>query len=569
MGSTISALQHERRLVQAFSYPRTYPHPVGRIIHHETHISHVFLAGRFAYKLKKPKRFAFVDTSTLRRRKRLCELEVRLNRRLAPWMYLGVVPVIASSQGLRLGGRGRLVEWAVKMQRLPEDRMLDRLIRTRRATRHELDRVMARLLPFFRRAKRAARFGHPALIAELLLGNLQECRAFVGALLSRDDLQAIEAVYRQCLLLREPVLRRRLRAGWIRDGHGDLRCENICVSHPVAIFDCVEFEPAFRCGDVANELAFLLMDLEFRGRPDLAEAALARYQRRMHDPTLASVLTMYQCHRRLVRGKVRGLLWLQHKGRAFGRRHQRLARRHFQLARRYAQQCAPPLLLVVGGLIGTGKSTLARRLSHALGAEWLRTDEIRRRAFSRWRRPGQGFQQGLYAPRVSARVYRRLTQRAGVLLRRGLPVVCDGTFLRAQDRQRLHRLASRSGSVFHFFECVAPPRVARQRVSRRLRRAQADRSEARPDYYERLRERVEPVRGWSVRDWTRLPTTRAVGDVSGGPSGLAPRVTDFPVIPTLRNSRPPVESKCRRLSLCRSRLSPAPQPGRARGSQVR
>ena len=139
------------------------------------------------------------------------------------------------------------------------------------------------------------------------------------------------------------------------DGHGDLRCENICMTDSVTIFDCIEFQPAFRCGDVANDFGFLLMDLEFRGREDLAEALLDRCRRAIEDPTLDVVLPFYKCHRSLVRGKVRALAWLQHRGTREGRRVYDLARRHFALARRYAQQFARPRLVVVGGLIGTGK----------------------------------------------------------------------------------------------------------------------------------------------------------------------------------------------------------------------
>ena len=524
---------HERRIVQFLSIPRAYPHPVGTVARRETHVSHVFLAGQFAYKLKKPVKFPFLDASTLVRRKRFCRLELSLNRRLAPDVYLGTVPVVETSAGLRLGGAspglsdtgpvrhrfrppsrakatGRVVEWVVKMRRLSETRMLDRLVAAKRVGPRDMVRLADRLIPFFKRVARGpavGRYGTPASVARLVLGNLEECAPFVGRILMEAERLALAAAYRQFVTLHEPLLARRWRERRIIDGHGDLRCENICLGPPVSVFDCVEFQPAFRCADVANDFSFLVMDLEFRGRADLAETLLAEYRRRMRDPTFDRVLAFYQCHRSLVRGKVRGFAWLQHPRTVEGRRIRRLSRRHFQLAARYARRFAPPRLIVVGGLIGSGKSTLARSLAEGLGAVWLRTDEIRLREFASARRPGQGFAGGLYAPHVSELVYRRLIQRAESLLRQGRSVVCDGTFSKAAGREALRGVARRLGASFHFFECVVPSTVALRRIARR-RAAKSDISEARPEHYSRLKAGFEPVRGWPARDWTRLSDDR-------------------------------------------------------------
>ena len=502
---------HERRIVQFLSRRQSYPHPVGRIERRETHVSHVFLAGAFAYKLKKPVKFPFLDASTLALRKKFCRLELSLNRRLAPTIYLGIVPVVEMRKGLQLGGQGRVIEWLVKMRRLPEERMLDRLVARRAVSRREMARIADRLMPFFQRAARSPaidRFGMPAQVRELVLGNLRECQPFVGRLLSEADRAFIEAAYRQSLALHEPLLARRVRERRVIDGHGDLRCENICMTDPVHIFDCVEFEPAFRCGDVANDFSFLLMDLEFRGRRDLADALIDAYRRRLLDPASDLVLPFYKCHRSLVRGKVRGLAWGQHPRTAAGRRVHRLAQRHFKLARAYAQQFSRPRLIVIGGLIGTGKSTLARSLADALGAVWLRTDEIRLREFARQRRPHQGFAEGIYATHISELVYQRLMQRAEALVRQGRSVVCDGTFSKAAGREALREIAKRHDASFHFFECVVPRAVARRRIAKRYA-AKTDLSEARPEHYERLKAGFEPIRGWPARNWTRLSDHRA------------------------------------------------------------
>jgi len=430
-----------------------------------------------------------------------------------------------------------VIEWVVQMRRLPEARMLDRLVAGRRVGRRAMERLADRLIPFFSRAARGRtidRYGAPRQVERLVLGNLRECRPFVGRLLSPADWRAIEAAYRQYLALHEPLLSSRRREGRIIDGHGDLRCENICMWSPsaqprddilseaegrvegtegVSIFDCVEFEPAFRCGDIVNDFSFLLMDLEFRGRRDLAQALIARYRRRLSDPTFEQVLPFYQCHRSLVRGKVRALAWLQHPKTREGLRARRLARRHFALARRYARAFAPPRLIVVGGLIGTGKSMLAKQLTEALGMKWLRTDEIRLREFAHKFRSAKfietsGFAEGLYAPQISRQVYQRLIRRAEALVRQGRSVVCDGMFSKAAGREELRRIARRHHAAFHFLECVAPRAVAVRRVARRYAGGR-DLSEARPAHYERLQAGFEPVRAWPAHAWTRLTTDRS------------------------------------------------------------
>jgi len=501
-------IPHEHRIVQWLSKPSTYPHPVDRVERRETHVSHVFLAGTFAYKLKKPVTFPFLDASTLKRRKTFCQLELTLNRRLAPDMYLDIVPIVEASNRLQLGGRGKIVEWVVKMRRLPEDRMLDQLVAHRRVSARDIAHIADRLMPFFAKAARSrsiARYGQPAQVAELVLGNLRECQPFLGRLFSQKDHRFLEASYRQYLALHELVLRQRVREGRIIDGHGDLRCENICLTTPVNVFDCVEFQPAFRCGDMANDFSFLVMDLEFRGRADLARVLVDRYRRAVQDPTFDLVLPFYQCHRSLVRGKVRGLAWLQHPRTAAGKRIRTLAQKHFQLAKQYAKQFATPRLIVVGGLIGTGKSSLAKPLAERLGATWLRTDEIRLGEFAKARRARQGFAEGLYAPHISELVYQRLMQRAEAIIRRGESVVCDGTFSQAIGRVRLRDIAQRHHASFHFFECVVPKRVALQRIAKRYA-SRRDLSEARPEHYDRLKAGFEPVRGWSSSLWTQLST---------------------------------------------------------------
>ena len=185
-----------------------------------------------------------------------------------------------------------------------------------------------------------------------------------------------------------------------------------------------------------------------------------------------------------------------------------LSRHHFQLAAAYARQFSPPRVVMVGGLIGTGKSTLAKSLTEGLGAVWLRTDEIRLKEFASARRPGQGFGEGLYAPRISELVYERLLKRTEAALRTGRSVVCDGMFSQRAGRLALRAIARSRGASFHFIECVVPRTVALRRIAKRYA-AKSDLSEAQPEHYDRLKAGFEPVNELSVNEWTRLSDNRA------------------------------------------------------------
>jgi predicted kinase len=239
----------------------------------------------------------------------------------------------------------------------------------------------------------------------------------------------------------------------------------------------------------------------------IARTLAQEYRRRMRDATFEAVLPFYQCHRSLVRGKVRGFAWLQHPRSAEGHRVRGISERHFQLAVRYAKEFALPRLIIVGGLIGSGKSTLAKQLAEGLGAEWLRTDEIRLTEFAQLRDDHGGFKQGLYSSRVSNLVYQRLIRRAEASLRSGRSVVCDGTFSMAQGREQLRRIAAQRRASFHFFECVVPRSVALARVAARAA-VGSDISEARPEHYDRLKAGYEPPPRWPASAWTRISDNR-------------------------------------------------------------
>ena len=316
----------------------------------QTHISAVLLSQRRALKLKKPVDFGFLDFTTLENRRLACEAEVALNRRLCSEIYIGVQPIVESQGQFRLSGEGRIVDYGVLMKRLPDDSMLDRMVAEGRVTETIIDRVAQRLHSFHKTARRGSdvdRHGVPEEIRYNWEENFTQTRPYIGRSITARDFELIQDWVEVWLESNDELLRARVRQGWIRDGHGDVRCESINVTDGICIFDCIEFNNRFRCDDIASEVAFLAMDLDARARPDLGYYFSERYNARSLDPQLFALLPFYRCYRAYVRGKVLGFRLDEPE---FGRSEREAAAAkaasYFDLARRYASQLKRPTVKV-------------------------------------------------------------------------------------------------------------------------------------------------------------------------------------------------------------------------------
>ncbi|MEK6201023.1 MAG: hypothetical protein N2A40_01190 [Desulfobulbaceae bacterium] len=285
----------------------SYPHPVSGVQLLQTHISFVLLAGDFVYKLKKPVNFGFLDFSTLEKRKQYCEQELLLNRRLCPDLYLDVVTITHEGNDYSLNGKGEVVEYGVKMARMPEERMMANVIRAGNLDRGQIDRIIDVLVPFYQQAdgsEAIGEFGRAASVAVNVLENFAQTETFVdqGALSRAQFLQIGD--YARAFLQDEERFERRRAAGKIKDCHGDLYSANICLDVPVHIFDCIEFNERFRYSDVAADVAFLAMDLDYHGLEDLSAYFIDCFVKESADPTLVEMLDFYKCYRAMVRGKI-------------------------------------------------------------------------------------------------------------------------------------------------------------------------------------------------------------------------------------------------------------------------
>ncbi|MDX2171294.1 MAG: AAA family ATPase [Deltaproteobacteria bacterium] len=481
--------------VAALSDPAVYPHRPSTVDLVQTHISYVFLAGDQVYKVKKAVRFAFLDFSTLERRRHFCHEEVRLNRRLAGDTYRGVVALVPRGDGFALADADAAdaVEYAVHMRRLPADRMLPALLARDAVDAALIDRIAARLVRFHAAADagpEGARGGEPAGIAGLLDDDFAEVAALHGDTISAADDAAIQRWCHAFLATHAALLRRRVAAQRIRDGHGDLHAEHICCVEPQPlIFDCIEFSPAFRHRDVAAEIAFLAMDLTCLGHPQLAARLVERYATAAADADLPRLIPFYACHRAYIRGKIESLTCraaeVAPEARAAARQR---ALDHFALAYRYTWSDAPALV-VIGGLSGTGKSTLAAALAARTGFRHVNSDRTRKQlaGVAPTDRPGDA----LYTPQRSAATYAAMYDAAGAALARGEGAILDGTFQRRIDRRAARAVAQRAGVPLLLVECVASDAEIKRRLAARSARGD-DPSDADWAVYVRQRQRYEP-----------------------------------------------------------------------------
>jgi aminoglycoside phosphotransferase family enzyme/predicted kinase len=484
------------------------------------------LANGYAYKLKKPKDFGFFDYSTPTNRRHFCQEEVYLNARLAPDVYLGVAPVLRASDGrVRFGltlppqqlpepgaslQGATVVDYAVVMKRLPDDATLEALVRSDKATPQLLAEVAEHIAAFHASSltnDHVATFGDLAVIGGNWEENFAQTHPYVGRVLEAATYGQMTQAVRAFLQERQRLFEERRRARRIRDCHGDLRLQHVYVlgqeaagRHRLAVIDCIEFNERFRYGDVAGEVAFLTMELDAAGRPDLSRAFVDAYVRASGDEALREPLPFYTCYRAYVRGKVTAFQLDEPELPAAQRDAAReQAETLFTLAAHYARGLTGPTLLLMGGVMGTGKSTLAGELQRELGWALLSSDATRKllAGLLQTRPQADQFGQGLYSQDWTAHTYQALLEEAEEALARGRSVVLDASFVRRADRKSAARLAAARGVRAVFVECVCPPEVALQRLERRWTTRVAGQlqtgadaslaSDGRPDLYERQR----------------------------------------------------------------------------------
>ncbi len=468
----------------------------------ETHISWVLLDGEAAWKIKKPVRLGFLDFADLGARRQACEDELRLNRRLAPALYREVVPVRGRPDAPHFGGDGPTIDYALRMTQFPDDALLSEQLSAGTLDAATVDRLAVRLATFHRQADRAApdtSFGAP----DRVLGATADV---LGGLAARSNDPRLAGLVAWCRAEGERLLPRfaaRREQGWVREGNGDLHLDNlIAVDGDATAFDCIEFDPALRWIDVQSDIAFLTMDLQARGRRDLAFRFLDRWLEATGDYAGLALHRYYAVYRALVRAMV-GAIRRAEGLVAAGPDYLAIAT---TLAGAFDARLA-----ITHGVSGSGKSVVAQRLLEAAAAVRLRSDVERKRLF------GLGALDATaalgaavaYSPDATRRTYARLRDLAAAVLDAGYPVIVDAAFLKAAERDAFRQLAATAAVPFSILDCHADAAVLRQRVASRHARAD-DASEADIDVLERQLADAEPLAPGERDGVIDIDTTRPV-----------------------------------------------------------
>jgi aminoglycoside phosphotransferase family enzyme len=322
--------------------PAVYPDKPKEVKFFETHISFLFLTGNYVYKVKKPVDFGFLDFTSLEKRKYFCEQEVKLNRRLSPKIYLGVVEITKEGDRISLDGKGEVVEYAIQMKQIPEELLMDKLLEEGRVTFQMIEAVSEKLVKFYFDAETndlIKSFAQPERVKQDTDENFEQTEKYIGVTISREVYEEVKKRTNNFFETKEKIFYQRISSDRIRDCHGDLRLEHIFLEDEISIFDCIEFNERFRYTDVAADIAFLSMDLDYHGREDLSEHLIRAYVRESGDHELMEVLDFYKCYRAYVRGKVESFR-LDDSNIPEGAKREALqrAQKYFNLACRYARR---------------------------------------------------------------------------------------------------------------------------------------------------------------------------------------------------------------------------------------
>ena len=485
-------------LVAAMMEPGFYPKLPGEVTHKETHISHLFFVGDLVYKIKKPVRFSFLDYSTLAKRRHFLNEELQLNRRLAPSVYLGVMPITMDGNVWKLGGEEEPADYVLLMRRLPNRHMLPVLLETQQVTPKMMIELAELLARFHSQAKRVSHIDPSHYVEEVKKQwneNLTDLEPFLGN--DVETSRVLKDFGAEFIQRHQHLLMRRVEEGWIRDVHGDLHCEHVCFApEGIQIFDCIEFSAKLRCCDLASEIAFLLMDLDFRGAKELGEAFLERYLELMGNRELLKLLPLYCSYRALVRGKVAAL-------RSQGASD--VASRYFRLAARFAWDPMKPFLLIVCGVTGSGKSTLARQLGERLGMPVINSDTVRKSLAGVSNRQQVAYETGIYSRIMTKKTYAKMAREAEKLLKSGTGAILDATFSQRNDRQSIARLCKKYEVPLAVICCHASDETTRARLAQRAGEGN-DISDGRWEIYIEQKKTFEPPIETPTDDYLELDT---------------------------------------------------------------
>ncbi|UCE97328.1 MAG: AAA family ATPase [Dehalococcoidia bacterium] len=502
-------------MIQALIKPEAYPEPTEGIELEQTQMSFVFLTDNYAYKVKKPVNLGYLDYTTLEKRRHFCYREVELNKRLCSNAYLGVVTINRQRDNYSICGAGEVMEYAVKMRRLPHQLMMDWLLKSGSVSIKMISRLADKIVTFHRQAETSGEinaFGSIDTIIQNTEENYSQTENYIGKTISSFQYQQIKEYSHSFIADNTALFNKRVKGNHIRDCHGDLHTAHVCFKNGICIYDCIEFNDRFRYGDVAAEVAFLAMDLDHHERADLSRIFVKEYMSKSHDAELEKLLNFYKCYRAYVRGKVASFklddAYITDDERV---RTIQTAGSYFDLAYSYIKSI--PSLFITTGLVGSGKTALSQILAGRMGLVVLSSDVIRKRLahIPQIERRFEEYDNGIYSPEFSRKTYDTMLDEAKNILAEGGSVIMDASFIKAGERQRAKALAEEMGAGFYILECRSDEETIRRRLSQRLEKGSV--SDGRWEIYLVQKERFEPVLEVSPQKRVIIDTAKPIDNI--------------------------------------------------------
>lgn len=450
----------------------SYPHKPSYVRHLQTHISDIFIAPPFVYKLKKPVDLGFLDFTTLEKRRFFCHREVELNRRLSN-IYIGVEQ-IAKQNGVLTFGQGEAVDYVVVMRELEEGFFLIDLLKKGALTKGDLERLVEKLTDFYlkqNQTEETAKFGKVEIVSFNVNENFTQTKDFIGETITQTSFQTI-ALYNNLFFEKKlSLFEERLKRGMIKDCHGDLHLNHIHITPSfVNIFDCIEFNDRLRYIDVACDIAFLTMDFDFHGRSDISDFLEKEFSKGLGNKTFFEILDFYKCYRAYVRGKVESIKSTQkdvHEGEK--ELAKATARKYFKLALNYSLFGSKPCFIATLGTIGSGKSTIANAIAIETGAEVISSDRVRKElaGLKPEERTYVGFDTGIYSAQMTEATYKEIVERAYKVVLGGKSAIIDASFSKRKFREMLSGRAYALSRKVLFIETKASINTIRRRLMER------------------------------------------------------------------------------------------------------
>lgn len=470
----------------------------------QTHISYVALTGKYTYKVKKPVNFGFLDFSTLDKRKFYCEEELRLNKRLSPDIYLEVLPITQKGNTLELNGDGTIVEYTLKMKEFPQKFIMTNMLQQGKITEETIDQLCTILVHFYGtqgHSDDVTKFGEIFIVKQNINENFDQTKPMINITVPKETFMYIKEATERFFKKKKEIFEQRMKEGWITECHGDLHSGNIVVTEDaIFIFDCIEFNDRFRYCDVASDIGFLAMDLDYLNHPYLSSYLIKQFIEKSGDAGVYGVLNFYKSYRAFVRGKVHGFqLNDPHIDSIKKNDIVDAAKKYYDLSSYYASLFSydlmqkKPLLFLVCGLSGTGKSTIAQKIAVDYHARYINTDVVRkeRAGIDRFERHHDQFNAGLYEPRNVDDTYQQVIQQAATFLRKKENVVMDATFQKKDYRDMARQIAQTHHATLMLVHCVCPDAVVKKRLEERMKKKSI--SDGRWEIYLKQKTTYEPI----------------------------------------------------------------------------